>query len=120
MTTATGHTQAICAKKVIGTNVNDRSGKKLGQVEDVVLDKKSNNIMFAIVSFGGLLGMNAKYHPIPWASLDYDTSQNAYVVGFTREQLEAAPADSIEELTRNDGTAYRDRAYKYYDAPRYW
>ena len=90
MTTATGHTQAICAKKVIGTNVNDHAGKKIGQVEDVVLDKKSNYIMFAIVSFVGLFGMNAKYHPIPWASLDYD------------------------------GTAYRDRAYKYYDAPRYW
>ncbi|MCC6171346.1 MAG: PRC-barrel domain-containing protein, partial [Gammaproteobacteria bacterium] len=52
MTTASGHTQAICAKKVIGTNVHDRSGKKIGQVEDVVLDKTSNNIMFAIVSFG--------------------------------------------------------------------
>ncbi len=120
MTTATGHTQAICAKKVIGTTVNDRSGRKIGQVEDVVLDKKSNNIMFAIVSFGGLLGMNAKYRPIPWASLDYDESQNAYVVDFTKDQLSAAPADSIEELTRNDGTMYRDRAYKYYDAPRYW
>ncbi|MCU0758553.1 MAG: PRC-barrel domain-containing protein [Steroidobacteraceae bacterium] len=120
MTTASGHTQAICAKKVIGTTVNDRSGKKLGTVEDVVLDKQSNNIMFAIVSFGGLLGMNAKYHPVPWASLDYDTAQNAYVVDFTQDQLSAAPADSIEELTRNDGIAYRDRAYKYYNAQQYW
>lgn len=120
MTTTSGHTQAICAKKVIGTTVNDRSGRKIGQVEDVVLDKTSNNIMFAIVSFGGLLGMNAKYHPVPWASLDYDPAQNAYVVDFTKDQLSAAPADSIEELTRNDGVTYRDRAYKYYDAPRYW
>ncbi len=120
MTTASGHTKAICAKKVSGTNVNDRSGNKIGQVEDVVLDKQSNNIMFAIVSFGGLLGVNAKYHPVPWASLDYEPSQDAYVVDYTKAQLEAAPADSIEELTRNDGTAYRDRAYKYYDAPRYW
>ena len=99
MTTATGHTKAICAKKVIGTNVSDRSGKKIGVVEDVVLDKQSNNIMFAIVSFGGLFGVNAKYHPIPWASLDYDESQNAYVVEFTKDQLSAAPADSIEELS---------------------
>lgn len=57
MTTATGHTTAIRAKKVTGTTVKDRSGKKVGQVEDIVLDKLSNNIMFAVVSFGGFLGM---------------------------------------------------------------
>ena len=65
MTTATGHTQAICAKQVIGTNVNDHAGKKIGQVEDVVLDKKSNNIMFAIVSFGGLLRHERQVPPDP-------------------------------------------------------
>lgn len=120
MTTATGHTAAIRAKKVIGTNVKDTAGKKIGEVEDVVLDKLSNNIMFAIVSFGGFLGVGEKYHPIPWSALNYDEKAGAYVVNFTKEQLQGAPADSIAELTKNDGLAYRDRAYDYYKAPRYW
>ncbi|WP_129777003.1 PRC-barrel domain-containing protein [Peristeroidobacter soli] len=120
MPTASGHTKAIRAKKVIGTTVKDPSGKKIGEIEDVVLDKTSNNIMFAAVSFGGLLGMNEKYHPIPWNMLKYEEDESGYVVNITKEQLQAAPADSIAELTRDDGLAYRDRAFDYYRSPRYW
>ena len=120
MTTASGHTSAIRAKKVIGTDVNDQSGKKIGKIEDVVLDKESSNIMFAVVGFGGFLGMAEKYHPIPWESLDYDEGESAYVVTFTREQLESAPAGSIEELTGDDGRRFRDRSFDYYKTPRYW
>src|SRR3954471_5103933 len=120
MATVTGHTSAIRAKKVIGTNVKDTSGRKIGEIEDVVLDKQSNNIMFAVVGFGGFLGMAEKYHPIPWSSLDYDETRDAYVVEYTKEQLKAAPAGSIDELTKSDGTSYRDRAYDYYKEDRYW
>jgi sporulation protein YlmC with PRC-barrel domain len=120
MTTASGHTSAIRAKKVIGTTVNDSAGRKIGTVEDVILDKQSNNIMFAVVGFGGFLGAGEKFHPIPWESLDYDENQGAYVVNYTKSQLESAPAGSIEELTRDDGKQFRDRTFDYYKAPRYW
>jgi sporulation protein YlmC with PRC-barrel domain len=120
MTTASGHTTAIRAKRVIGTTVKDQAGEKIGEVEDVVLDKTSNNIMFGVVSFGGVLGMGEKYHPVPWSSLSYDKDEGAYIVNMTKDQLKSAPADSIDELTRDDGIAYRDRAYDYYKAPRYW
>ncbi len=120
MPTVSGHTSAIRAKKVAGTTVKDRAGNKIGVIEDVVLDKLSNNIMFAIVSFGGFLGMAEKYHPVPWSSLDYDKEMSSYVVDFTKEQLQAAPAASIEELTRDDGQMFRDKAFDYYKAPRYW
>jgi sporulation protein YlmC with PRC-barrel domain len=120
MPTATGHTSAIRATKVCGTSVHDKSGKKIGEVEDVMLDKLSNNILFAVLSFGGFLGMAEKYHPVPWSSLKYDKGRSTYVVDFTRELLEAAPAGSIEDLARNDGQDFRDRAFDYYKAPRYW
>lgn len=120
MTTASGHTSAICASKVIGTNVKDAAGKKIGEVEDVVLDKQSNTILFAVVGFGGLLGVAEKYHPIPWASLTYDEDENAYVVGYTKEELQSAPAGSIDELTQDGGLSVRDRTYTYYKADPYW
>jgi sporulation protein YlmC with PRC-barrel domain len=119
MTTASGHTSAIRAKKVIGTDVKDGSGQKIGVIEDVVLDKESNNILFAVVGFGGFLGMKEKYHPLPWEKLDYDEDVGAYCVDLTRGELEAAPVGSIEELTRNDGQ-FRERAYDYYQTPRNW
>jgi sporulation protein YlmC with PRC-barrel domain len=118
MTTSTGHTSAIRASKVIGTNVKDSSGERIGEVKDVVLDKQSNNILFGVLSFGGVLGMGEKYHPVPWAALDYNESEGAYIINLTKEQLKAAPSDSIEELTRDDGRQYRDRAFDYYKVPR--
>ena len=114
------NSDAIQAKKVLGTTVKDASGEKIGHIEDIVLDKRSNNIVFAIVGFGGFLRMGEKYHPIPWGSLTYDEREGAYVVPFSREMLEAAPADSIDALVAGNAVAYRDRAYDYYKAPRYW
>ena len=120
MATASGHTSAIRAKKVIGTNVKDTSGNKIGQIEDVILDKQSNSILFAVVGFGGFLGMAEKYHPIPWSALDYREGESAYVVSFTKDQLKSAPAGSIDELTRGDGLDIRAKTYDYYHVPRYW
>lgn len=118
--TKSGHTSAIRAKKVIGTSVKNSSGEKIGTIEDIVLDKLSNRIMFAVCGFGGFLGIGEKYHPVPWRLLKYDQGEEAYVVNFTEAQLKAGPADTISELTRDDGSIYRDRAYDYYKAPKDW
>ncbi|HVZ99677.1 MAG TPA: PRC-barrel domain-containing protein [Caulobacterales bacterium] len=120
MSTATGHTQAIRAKKVIGTSVMDEDGDKIGVVEDVVLDKLTNNVMFAVVGFDGVLGMGQKFAPIPWAVLDYDEDADAYVVPYTKDELKAAPAGSIEELTADDGAAFRDKSFEFYEIEQYW
>lgn len=120
MPTPAGHTSAIRATTVIGTNVHDASGSKIGEIEDIMLDKLANHIMFAVVSFGGFLGMAEKYHPVPWSSLKFDKSKGSYVVDFTKEQLEAAPAGSIDELSRNDGQDFRNKAFEYYKTARYW
>jgi sporulation protein YlmC with PRC-barrel domain len=120
MPTPSGHTRAIRAKKVIGADVKNEAGEKLGKVEDVVLDKMSNDIMFAVVGFGGVMGMGEKFHPIPWSMLDYDPNDDAYICAVTMEQLKAAPSDSIDALTKNDGVAFRDRSYEYYGTSPYW
>ena len=119
MTTVTGHTKAIPASRVKGTSVYSTSGDKIGSVEDVMLDKTTNNIMFAVVSFGGFLGIGEKYHAIPWSSLDYEKKQDGYVVPYSEDQLKAAPVHDLDDLTKNDGYAARDAAYDYYKAPRY-
>jgi sporulation protein YlmC with PRC-barrel domain len=120
MPTNSGHTRAIRTKKVIGTSVKNAAGEQLGQVEDIVLDKLSNDIMFAIVGFGGMMGMGEKYHPLPWASLDFDENDDCYVVTASKEQLQSAPSDTLDALTRDDGMAFRDRTYAHYNAQPYW
>ena len=120
MTTATGHTDAIRASRVIGTEVYNTAGEHIGDIEDVMLEKTSNGIMFAIVGFGGFLGIGEKYHAIPWASLDYDEDRNGYVVPYDKEQLRAAPSYSVDELTEDDGLKARDASYSYYTPEQYW
>ena len=120
MVTATGHTQAIPASRVIGTDVYNTEGEHIGSIEDVMLDKTSDNIMFAVIGFGGFLGIGEKYHTIPWSSLDYDPARGGYVVPFTRSQLEGAPVYDINDLTRGDGYEARETSFDYYKVPRYW
>lgn len=120
MTTSTGHTSYIRATRVIGTDVCSPSGSKIGKVEDVVLDKLDNSIAFAVVGFGGILGMGEKFHPIPWASLDYVPEKQAYVVPFSEDTLKDAPSDTIAELTGEHVMSVRDNAYDYYGVPGYW
>ena len=120
MTTPSGHTNAIRAERVIGTEVKDTSGNSIGKIEDIILEKMDNKIMFAVIGFGGFLGVGEKFHPVPWSVLDYDPGQNAFIVPFTKEQLEQAPADTISELTKDDGQWARNTAYDYYRVQPYW
>jgi sporulation protein YlmC with PRC-barrel domain len=113
--TPSGHTTAIRASKVQGTSVYNKAGESIGHVEDVVLDKMSDRILFAIVGFGGFLGIGEKYHPLPWSQLDYDENQGGYVVNLTREQLEAAPSYDMHELTKPDGEAH-EKSRSYYSS----
>lgn len=119
MPTATGHTTAIRASRVIGTEVYNKEGEHIGDMQDVILDKTSDNIMFAVIGFGGFLGIGEKYHAIPWATLDYDEERAGYLVPYSKEQLQAAPIYSVEELTKADGRQARDASFAYYQTAIY-
>ena len=94
MTDATSITTGtlISAQKVKGTTVLNLAGEKLGSVEDVMIDKVSGRAIYAVMSFGGFLGMGEKYHPLPWATLKYDEQKGGYVVNLDKKQLEGAPS----------------------------
>src|SRR5450759_2596396 len=79
MIEATSNTSGnlIAADKVNGTNVYNMAGDKLGTVDDVMIDKISGRAIYAVMSFGGFLGMGAKHNPIPWATLKYDAQKAA-------------------------------------------
>ena len=81
----------IAAGKVNGTAVYNTAGESLGSVHDVMLDKASGKADYAILSFGGFLGIGDDHYPLPWQSLKYDTSLGGYIAGITLKQLEGAP-----------------------------
>lgn len=109
----------INAEKVNGTSVYNLQGEKLGTVEDIMIDKVSGQAIYAVMSFGGFLGIGDKHHPLPWSTLKYDTSKEGYVVDLDKDMLRAAPT-----YDDNDSFAwtpdYGRRVDKYYDVPTYW
>ena len=64
----------IGSDKVEGTAVYGADSQKIGTIERVMIDKISGRVSYAVLSFGGFLGIGDSYHPLPWESLDYDTS----------------------------------------------
>ena len=109
----------IAAEKVKGTDVYSGAGEKLGSVEDIMIDKVSGRAIYAVMSFGGFLGMGEKHHPLPWATMKYDTQKGGYVVNLDKKQLEGAPnydRDSEFKWTPD----YGRKVDSYYKAPSYW
>ena len=109
----------IAAGQVKGSNVYDLAGEKIGSIDDIMIDKVGGRAIYAVMSFGGFLGVGENYFPLPWASLKYDARLDGYVVGLSREQLEAAPKyarDTAFEWTPDFGR----QVDKYYDEPDNW
>jgi sporulation protein YlmC with PRC-barrel domain len=113
-------TSLIAADKVQGTAVYNGAGEDLGSIYDVMIDKKSGNVAYAIMSFGGFLGIGNNYHPIPWSLLKYDTSKGGYVVNLDRHQLEGAPSYATGTDPGWGNREYETRLHDYYGVGPYW
>ena len=110
----------IESDRVEGTTVYDPSENNIGSIKRLMIEKISSHVAYAVMSFGGFLGMGEEEHTIPWNKLTYDTNLGGYRTDITEEQLRGAP------------TFYRDRDYNwtdrgrekelhdYYGAPYYW
>lgn len=96
----------IAASKVNGTEVYNTQGEHLGSVYDVMIDKRSGQVAYAVMSFGGFLGLGETYHPLPWSILTYDTAQGGYVVDLDSSRLEGAPSYRADDPDR-----WGDREY---------
>jgi hypothetical protein len=104
----------IAASQVNGTSVYNRQGESLGSIYDVMIDKASGQAQYAIMSFGGFLGMGESYHPLPWKALTYDIGQGGYVVSLSKQQLEGAPYYGASGSTSWQDPGYGRRVDEYY------
>ena len=109
----------IAAQKVKGTTVFNLAGETLGTVDDILIDKVSGRAIYAVMSFGGFLGMGEKYHPLPWPNLKYDDQKGGYVVNLAKERLRDAPTyDGSSDFKWTSD--YGRTVDSYYEAPSYW
>jgi sporulation protein YlmC with PRC-barrel domain len=91
MNTATEDHTVISSDRVEGTSVYNADGEKLGSIDDLMIDKVSGQVRYAVLEFGGFLGMGTDRYPLPWDMLKYDTEFEGYVVPLDKSRLEKAP-----------------------------
>jgi len=106
----------IGSDKVEGTAVYDAKGEHIGSIERVMIEKVSGQVAYAVLSFGGFLGIGSDYYPIPWASLTYDPSLGGYRLDITEEQLRGAPKYTGNSWDWDDRERGR-KVYDYYGTP---
>jgi sporulation protein YlmC with PRC-barrel domain len=108
--------RTISSSKVEGTAVYGADGEKFGHVRNFMVDKYSGQVLYAVMSFGGFLGIGERYHALPWRVLRYDPKLGGYVVGLKKEVLRAAPTFAANEeplFDRNYGLG----VYGHYGVP---
>jgi PRC-barrel domain len=104
----------ISSEKVNDTAVYDRRGERLGTVHHLMIDKYSGQVSYAVMSFGGFLGIGESYHPLPWKMLTYDTRLGGYVVDLDRSRLERAPSYTSRDVPNWSDRGYTGRIDQYW------
>ena len=104
----------IAASKVNGTSVYNSQGESLGSIYDVMIDKRSGEVAYAVMSFGGFLGIGEEYTPLPWSTFRYDTRQGGYVVDTDAETLRGGPRYTADEYEQWGDPAYGRSIDDYY------
>ena len=104
----------IAASKVKGTNVYNADGESLGSIYDVMIDKRSGTVAYAVLSFGGFLGMGENYHPLPWKQLVYSEKHGGYLVSLSKDFLQGAPAYAVSDTPDWTSGRYLGEIDQYY------
>jgi len=111
----------ITSDRVEGTPVYNREGERIGHIDNLSIDKLSGQVQYALMSFGGFLGIGERFHPLPWNVLKYDTEKDGYVVPMDKETLKNAPSYTRADLEAfGGGERYAEELYAYYGMGPYW
>ena len=103
--------------KVPGTSVYDGAHAEIGAVDDLIVDTVTGKVRYAVLSFGGFLGIGKNLYVVPWTALRWDSELDGYVTGITEEQLKSSP--DVDPLSLGNRET-ESRLHENYGAPSYW
>jgi sporulation protein YlmC with PRC-barrel domain len=110
----------IGSDKVQGTPVYRSNGERVGTIERVMIDKLSGKVAYAVMSFGGFMGIGEDYYPLPWSLLTYNERLDGYEVNVSEQQLKGAPKYSRHETWDWSDRARDRKVSAYYDVTPFW
>ena len=115
------YTDIVPVKKtVIGSKVVNAKNEDVGTIEDLVLDAGAGRIAYAVLSFGGFLGMGEKYFAIPWNAFHFNLSEKQAVLNVDKKLLENAPGFDKDNWPNMADSIWENSIYKHYGYTPYW
>lgn len=111
----------VSASKIIGEAVVNRQNEDLGKIHELVIDAKEGRLAYAVLSFGGFMGMGNKLFAMPWKAFEFAETENKLVLGIDKEKLKAAPGfDKDAKWPDFADRTWGSTIYKYYGFDPYW
>jgi len=112
--------KVLAADTLTGDTVVNRQKEDLGKIEHLMIDVQTGRVAYAVLSFGGFLGMGDKLFAIPWSALAIDTGEKQFVLEVDKKSLESAPGFDKAHWPDMADRAWGAEVNKYYGAKPYW
>lgn len=112
--------RVLSASTICGDGVVNPDGEKLGTIEELMIDLENGRVAYAVLSFGGFLGIGDKLFAVPFEALELDPENRRFVLDVSREKLEQAPGFDKESWPDFADPRFGQQVYAYYDIATYW
>jgi len=112
--------RVLSASTLAGDHVRNPEGEDLGKVEEIMLDVATGRVAYAVLSFGGFLGMGSKLFALPWEALTLDEDNHEFVLNVSKQKLENAPGFDKDNWPDMADTSWGSTIYSYYGKEPYW
>ena len=112
--------QVMAADTLQGDDVVNNQGENLGEIEDIMLDVPTGRIAYAVMSFGGVLGMGEKLFAVPWNALTMDADRECFVLDIDKERLKNAPGFDKDHWPSMADTSWASQVHSFYNTQPYW
>lgn len=120
MSTTTIHPRPLSTDSLIGTKVNNPQGENLGEIKEIMLDAEHGRIAYAVLSFGGFLGMGDKLFALPWSTLQLDRENECAILSIEKETLKRIEGFDKDSWPNFADLSFHARTYDQFGQPHYW
>ena len=110
----------LAASTLAGDSVRNAAGEDLGNIDEIMIDIPSGRIAYAVLSFGGFLGMGNKLFAVPWSALKVDEDEKCFILNVDKRTIEQAPGFDKDNWPDMSNTSFGTEISSYYKVSPYW
>jgi sporulation protein YlmC with PRC-barrel domain len=110
----------LAASTLAGDSVRNAAGEDLGTIDEIMIDIPSGRVAYAVLSFGGFLGMGDKLFAVPWSALKVDEDEKCFILNVDKRTIEQAPGFDKDNWPDMSGTTFGNELSTYYQVSPYW